>query len=75
VGWAGYVTRTGQERNVLVHRIVVVTSERKDPLKRPKSAWVDNNKMDLGEIGGGVCIGLVWLRIGTSGWLLNLRFS
>jgi hypothetical protein len=31
---------------------------------------VDNNKMELREIDGMVQIGLIWLRIGTSGGLL-----
>jgi hypothetical protein len=39
------------------------------PLGRPRRRWEDNVKMDLGEIGWGG-VGLVWLRIGTSGELL-----
>jgi hypothetical protein len=34
---------------------------------RPRRKWVDNIKMDLGEIGWD---GRNWLRIGTSGGLL-----
>jgi hypothetical protein len=41
--------------------------EGKRPLRRPRCRWVDNIKMDLGEIIWVVCIGLVWLRIGISG--------
>jgi hypothetical protein len=44
--------------------------EGKTPLGRPKLSWVDNIKMDLGEIewGGVNCIGLA--QIGTIGELL-----
>jgi hypothetical protein len=44
----------------------------KRPLGRPRSRWVDSIKMDLREIrwDGVVWIGLIWLRIGTSGGLL-----
>jgi hypothetical protein len=41
--------------------------EGKRPPGRPRRMWVDNIKMDLREIGW---IGLIWLRIGTSGGLL-----
>jgi hypothetical protein len=40
------------------------------PLGRPRRRWVDNIKMDLREIGWVVWIGLMWLRIRTSGGLL-----
>jgi hypothetical protein len=42
----------------------------KRPLGKPKHRWVDNIRMDLGEVGGGMWTGLVWLRIGTGGELL-----
>jgi hypothetical protein len=42
-------------------------SEGKRPLGRQKYRWVDNIKMDLIGIG---LIGLIWLRIRTSGGLL-----
>jgi hypothetical protein len=40
--------------------------------ERPRRRWVDNIKMDLGEVGWGgvVWTGLVWLMIGTGGRLL-----
>jgi hypothetical protein len=41
--------------------------EGKKPLGRTRRRWVDNIKMDLREMGW---IGLIWLRIGTSGGLL-----
>jgi hypothetical protein len=56
--------------------------EGKRPLGRPGRRWVNNIKMDLRELGWDsmdwidvaqdrmVWIGLLWLRIGTSGGLL-----
>jgi hypothetical protein len=46
--------------------------EGKSSLGRPRHRWVDNIKMDLGEIGwdGMVWIALMCLRIGTGGGLL-----
>jgi hypothetical protein len=44
--------------------------EGKRPLERPIRRWVDNTKIDLGEIGWLLLTGLVRLRIGTSGELL-----
>jgi hypothetical protein len=55
----------GEKRNA--YRILVGKPEGKRPLGRPRRRWVDNIKMDLREIGW---IGLIWLRIGTSGGLL-----
>jgi hypothetical protein len=59
----------GQKRNA--YRILVGKPEGKRLLGRPRRRWVDNIKMDLREIGwdGMVWIGLIWLRIGTSGGL------
>jgi hypothetical protein len=39
----------GATRNA--YRILVGKSEGKRPLGRPRRSWVDNIKMDLGEIG------------------------
>jgi hypothetical protein len=55
----------GENRNA--YRILVRKPEGKRPLGRPRRRCVDNIKMDLTEIGW---IGLIWLRIGTSGGLL-----
>jgi hypothetical protein len=43
--------------------------EGKRPLGRPRRRWVDNIRMDLGEVGWGD-VDLFWLRIGTGGELL-----
>jgi hypothetical protein len=47
--WAGHVARMGEKRNV--YRLLVGKPERKRPLGRPRSRWMDNIKMDLLEIG------------------------
>jgi hypothetical protein len=36
-----------------VHRLLVGKPEGKRPLRRPRSRWEDNIKMDLQEVGGG----------------------
>jgi hypothetical protein len=41
----------GKKRNA--YRIVVGRSERKRPLGRRRHRWVDNIRMDLGEVGWG----------------------
>jgi hypothetical protein len=51
--------------------------EGRRPLGRPRRRWVDSIKMDL-RYDRMVWIGLIWLRIGTSGGafvntVLNLR--
>jgi hypothetical protein len=52
------------------YRILVGKSEGKRPPGRSRRRWLDNIKMDLREIDGVIWIGLIWFRIGTSGWLL-----
>jgi hypothetical protein len=60
----------GEKKNA--YRILVRKPEGKRPLGRPRRKWVGNIKMDLREIAwdGVVWIGLIWLRIGTSGGFL-----
>jgi hypothetical protein len=57
-----------EKRNA--YRILVGKAEVKRPIGRPISRWVENNKIDLREIGRMVWTGSIWLRIGTSGGLL-----
>jgi hypothetical protein len=74
--WADHISRTGEKRNT--YRLLVGKPEGKRPLGRPRRRWVDNIRMDLGEVG--YCdvdwIGLVKDR---NGWravvnsVLNLR--
>jgi hypothetical protein len=70
--WAGHAARMGEKRNT--YRLLVGKPEGKRPLGRPRCKWVDNIRMDLGEVGWGVWTGLVWLRIGTDGELLYIRY-
>jgi hypothetical protein len=74
--WAGHVARKGEKRKA--YRLLVGKPERKRPLGRPRRRWVDNIRMDLGEVGWGDVdwIGLAqdknrWRALVNS--LLNLR--
>jgi hypothetical protein len=49
--WAGHVARMDEKRNA--YRLLVGKPEGKRPLGRPKRRWVDNIRMDLGEVGWG----------------------
>jgi hypothetical protein len=46
--WVGHVARMGEKRNA--YRLLVGKSEGRRPLGRPKRRWVDNIRMDLGEV-------------------------
>jgi hypothetical protein len=58
----------GEKR--IAYRLLVRKPEGKRPLGRSRRRWVDNIRMDLGEVFGVMWTGLVWLRIGTGGELL-----
>jgi hypothetical protein len=47
----GHVARMGEKRNA--YRLLVGKPEGKRPLGRPRHRWVDNIRMDLGEVGWG----------------------
>jgi hypothetical protein len=49
--WVGHVARMGENRNA--YRLLVGKPEGKRPLGRPRRRWVDNSRMDLGEVGWG----------------------
>jgi hypothetical protein len=49
--WAGHVARMGEKRNA--YRLLVGKPEGKRPLGRPRRRWVDNIRMDFGEVGRG----------------------
>jgi hypothetical protein len=49
--WAGHVARMGEKRNA--YRSLVGKPEGKRPLGRPRHRWMDNIRMDLGEVGWG----------------------
>jgi hypothetical protein len=51
--WTGHVARMGEGRNVC--RVLVGKPEGKRPLERARRRWEDGIRMDLREIGWGVC--------------------
>jgi len=66
--WVGHIARKGERRGV--YRVVVVKSEGKRPLGRPRRRWEDNIKMDLQELGCGSMDGIELVQYGTGGGLL-----
>jgi hypothetical protein len=48
---AGHVARMGEKRNM--YRLLMGKPEGKRPLGKPRRRWVDNIRMDLGEVGWG----------------------
>jgi hypothetical protein len=76
--WAGNVARMGEKSNA--YKLLVEKPEGKRPPGRPRRRWVDNIKMDVGEVGWGDMdkIGLAqdrnrWRALVNS--VLNLRIS
>jgi hypothetical protein len=74
----GPCSTNGEKRNA--YRLLVGKPEGKRPLGRPGYRWVDNIRMDLGEVGWGDMgwIGLAkdrnrWRSLANS--VLNLRVS
>jgi hypothetical protein len=55
---AGHVARMGE-----VYRLLVGKPEGKRPLGRPRRGWLDNIRMDLGEVGWGA---LDWISLALS---------
>jgi hypothetical protein len=49
--WTGHVAHMGEKRNV--YRLLVGKPEGKRSLGKPRCRWVDNIRMDLGEVGWG----------------------
>jgi hypothetical protein len=49
--WAGHVVLLEEKRNAF--RLLVEKPEGKRPLRRPRHRWVDNIRLDLGEVGWG----------------------
>jgi hypothetical protein len=47
----GPYSTNGEKRNA--YRLLVGKPEGKRPLRRPKRRWVDNIRLDLGEVGWG----------------------
>jgi hypothetical protein len=49
MSWAGHVARKGENRNA--YRLLVGKPKGKRPLGRPRRRWMDNIRVDLGEVG------------------------
>jgi hypothetical protein len=47
--WAGHVARMGEKMNA--YGLLVGKPYGKRPLGRPRRRWVDNIRLDLGEVG------------------------
>jgi hypothetical protein len=76
--WTGHVARIGEKMNA--YRLLVGKPDRKRPLGRSRRRWVDNIRIDLGEMGWGDVdwIGLAkdrnkWRALMNS--VLNLRVT
>jgi hypothetical protein len=74
--WEGHVARMGKKRKA--YRLLVGKPEGKRPLVRPRRRWVDNIRMDLGEVGW-VDVDWIGLAQNRNRWralvnsVLNLR--
>jgi hypothetical protein len=76
--WSGHVARMGEKKNA--YRLLVGLPEGKSPLGRPKRRWMDDIRMDLGEVGWGDVdwIGLAQDRVNFRtlvNAVINLRVS
>jgi hypothetical protein len=49
--WSDHVARMGAKRNA--YRLLVGKPEGKKPLGKPRCRWLDNIRLDLGEVGWG----------------------
>jgi hypothetical protein len=63
--WAGHVGQMGEKRSV--YSLLVGEPQRKRPLGRLRCSWVDNVKIDLGEIGHD-CAGWIGLAQDREKW-------
>jgi hypothetical protein len=66
--WTRHVAGMGEKRNV--YKLLVRKPAGKIPPGRTRCRCVDNNEMDLVQIGCVLQTGMVWSRTGTSGVLL-----
>jgi hypothetical protein len=56
---------SANEENRYAYRLLVLQPDGKRLVRKPSRKWMDNIKMDLGEIGSMVWTRLVWFKIGT----------
>jgi hypothetical protein len=71
--WAGHVVRMGEDRGV--HRVLVREPEGKRPLGRPRLDGRIILRWIFRKLEGLVGTGWSWLRIGTSGGHLWVRWG
>jgi hypothetical protein len=64
IGWASS-TNGGEEKHI--YCLLVGKQEGTRPIGRPRRRWVQNIKIDLGEIGW---VSADWIRIGTGKGIL-----
>jgi hypothetical protein len=78
IKWVGHVARMREKRNA--YKLLVGKPEGKRPLERPRRRWVDNIRMDLGEVGWGD-VDWIGLAQGRNRWralvnaVMNLRVA
>jgi hypothetical protein len=72
--WAGHGIRMEEKRNA--YRLLVGKPEGRRPLGRPRRRWLDNIRMDLGEVGWGD-VDWIGLAQGRDRWkaLVNSVFN
>jgi hypothetical protein len=68
--WARHVARVGEKKNA--HRLLVGKPDGKRPLRRARRRWLDNIRMDLGEVGWG---DVDWIGLTIVNSVVNLRVS
>jgi hypothetical protein len=69
--WARHVACTGEGR--IVYRVLIGNLEGRRPLGGPRHRWDTGIRMDLMDVGWGVCNGFIWLRIRTGGRLSGMQ--
>jgi len=57
------------------YEVFVGKPEGKRTLTRPRHRWEDDIIIDIQEIGWGAWNGLLWLKIGTNGRLMNTAMN
>jgi hypothetical protein len=64
--WTSHVARMEEKRNA--YRLLVGKPEEKRPLGRPRRRWMENIRMDLGEVGWGD-VDLIGLAKDRNRWI------
>jgi hypothetical protein len=68
--WVGHAAQMGVKRNA--YRLLVGKPEGRRPLGRPRCRWVDNIRLDIGEVGWGE-VDWIGLALALVNSVLNLR--